>query len=187
VNPAIYANTIVWTDWRNDPGDQSNSDIYAWNPVHGERAICAAPWHQDYPAICGDTIVWEDHRNAATTGYDVYAWDPVHGERAVCTAPGDQGEPAIYGNTIVWTDRRDLATTGCDIYAYFGWETVFLGDINGDWRVDAADLEAFLLAWRQAHQPQPAVDARCDMDKDGRIDQEDAQAFLAFWLPNHTP
>ena len=55
-------------------------DIYQWDPVNGTRAVCTEPIDQWDPAISGDTIVYTDNRNQATTGIDIYKWDPINGE-----------------------------------------------------------------------------------------------------------
>ena len=124
VFPAISGATIVWQDYRNGNSQTfENSDIYKWDPVHGEQPVVIAPDDQSVPAISGDIIVWQDDRNHVTTDEDIYKWDPVNGVKAVCTEPHYQGGPAISGDTIVWADLRNLANE-IDIYK---WDPV-LGD-----------------------------------------------------------
>jgi beta propeller repeat protein len=70
--------------------------------------VCTAPSHQTHPAISGDTIVWADLRNDATTGWDIYKWDPVNGEQPICATLGDQMSPAIFGDTVVWATQTHI-------------------------------------------------------------------------------
>ena len=83
-----------------------------------EQPVCTAPGHQTQPEISGDTIVWTDYRNFATTGSDIYRWDPVNGEQPVCTAPRNQPEPEISEDMIIWRDNRNYGTTRFDIYLW---------------------------------------------------------------------
>jgi beta propeller repeat protein len=54
----------------------------------GEVPICTAPNDQDRPAIYGDKIVWEDHRNES---FDIYMYDLSTGkEREICTESHNQ-------------------------------------------------------------------------------------------------
>jgi len=176
--PAIYGDRIVWEDSRDDPGDGSNSDIYAWDSVtRCEVAVCIEAGLQCNPAIHGNTVVW-DHDFGAIY---VSGWNPKTSGAQLVWESGSAVHPVIYGSTIVWEDRLN-STTGWDIYAYFGWCAALPGDINADGKVDETDLNVFFLGWLQARQPQPTVDARCDLDGDGKITATDAKAFLEQWL-----
>ena len=76
-NPTVFVDTIVkvvWEDYRNDvvhvPEAEGNPDIYMWDPVNGERAVCTNPVKPPYPIppqvhpdISGNYIVWQDGRN----------------------------------------------------------------------------------------------------------------------------
>jgi beta propeller repeat protein len=75
-NPAVFVDIIVkivWEDYRNDIGHipemPGNPDIYMWDPVNGERAVCTNPVRPPYflppqscPDISGNYIVWQDSR-----------------------------------------------------------------------------------------------------------------------------
>ncbi len=46
VEPVIYGDYIVWTDYRNDNGSGLNSDIYLYDlSTHQERAICTGVYN----------------------------------------------------------------------------------------------------------------------------------------------
>jgi beta propeller repeat protein len=75
-NPVVFVDIIVkivWEDYRNDIGHipemPGNPDIYMWDPVNGERAVCTNPVRPPYflppqscPDISGNYIVWQDSR-----------------------------------------------------------------------------------------------------------------------------
>jgi hypothetical protein len=72
-------------------------------------------------------VVWEDYRNAATTGADIYgaritADGTVQDANGIpiSTASSDQLAPAAAGSggayLVVWQDGRNLASSGADIY-----------------------------------------------------------------------
>ncbi len=68
---------------------------------------------QQYPAIYGDKIVWEDYRNG---NRDIYMYDlSANTEIPITTHPSTQRYPAIYGDKIVWADYRN---GNADIYMY---------------------------------------------------------------------
>ena len=69
-----------------------------------EIPICTNSSVQHYPAISGETIVWEDYRNGNS---DIYTWDPLNGEQQVTTNSSEQRYPATSGETIVWQDYRN--------------------------------------------------------------------------------
>jgi len=62
---------------------------------------------QQMPAIFGDTVVWEDYRNEATTKGDIYGFDIRKlSEFPVCTAVGQQWMPSMNESRVVWQDGR---------------------------------------------------------------------------------
>jgi beta propeller repeat protein len=101
-DPAIYADKIVWCDYRND-----NNDIYMYNLSAGqETQITTNLSEQTYPAIYGDKIVWEDERNG---NWDIYMYNlSTRQETQITTNLSGQLFPAIYGDKIVWQDYRDF-------------------------------------------------------------------------------
>ena len=83
-----------------------------------ELRITDDPFSQWYPAIYGNIVVWEDHRNSSSfVDYrDIYGYDLVTKEEFQITEdPSFQEKPAIYGNTVVWEDYRN---GNYDIYGY---------------------------------------------------------------------
>lgn len=78
--------------------------------------ICTAAGTQQYPAVCGDIVVWEDPHSGPTA---IYAY-ALSGGKAYAVSPGsgNQRFPRISGGVVVWQDERNAATTGSDIYGY---------------------------------------------------------------------
>jgi hypothetical protein len=139
-HPAVASNganyLVVWQDYRNSP--VSGTDIYGVRvSTTGQVldlsaiAVCSAGGDQIVPAVTaagsGYLVVWEDYRNAGTTGADVYG-ARVSGAGVVfdssgmpiSSASGDQRNPAAASNGtdhfVVWQDGRNLANQGFDIY-----------------------------------------------------------------------
>jgi beta propeller repeat protein len=108
--PAIYADKIVWTDFRN-----GNLDVYMYDFSLGiEMQVTADANDQSWPAVYGDKIVYIDNRNGND---DIYMYDLSTGiETPICTNPSIQLSPAIYGDIIVWLDYRNGFYT--DVYMY---------------------------------------------------------------------
>lgn len=78
-----------------------------------EIPICTASGYQQYPAIYGDKIVWQDKRNG---NWDIYMYDlSTKKETQITNEPHNQIYPAIYGDKIVWQDNRN---GNADIYMY---------------------------------------------------------------------
>jgi len=115
--PAISGDRMVWVDFRNmdwpcnpalDPSCQFvlNSDIYLYDTATDtERQITSDSRLQQYPAISGDKIVWEDDRNG---NWDIYLYDlATDTERQITSDPYDQRDPAVSGDKIVWEDSRN--------------------------------------------------------------------------------
>jgi TolB protein len=68
---------------------------------------------QQYPAIYGDYVVWEDNRNG---NKDIYGYNLSTGKEFQITSnPKTQAYPAIYGDIVVWEDARN---GNYDIYGY---------------------------------------------------------------------
>lgn len=111
-SPDIYGDRIVWEDTRNGGGWDSegnragNWDIYLYDlSTSRESQITTNESTQEYPAIYGDRIVWQDSRNG---NLDIYLYDlSTSRETQITTDPAAQYSPAIYGDRIIWTDERD--------------------------------------------------------------------------------
>ncbi|MGV8076131.1 MAG: PKD domain-containing protein [Methanosarcina sp.] len=67
-----------------------------------------------YPAIYGNTIVWQDERNG---NWDVYIYDLSTKKEIHTTNSAYQTDPDIYENSVVWIDNRN------------GWLDIYLQDL----------------------------------------------------------
>jgi beta propeller repeat protein len=113
-NPAIYGNNVVWTDCGSYNScinpftlSQSNSIIYLYNISSGitTQISDGSSW-QDYPAIYGNRIVWQDNRNPTSQIY-INGTSPGL-EKQVNATTSDQNYPNIYGDQVVWQDDLNL-------------------------------------------------------------------------------
>jgi beta propeller repeat protein len=112
--PAIYGDTVVWTDERN-----GNMDIYeydlkriAYNYVTKTVAVAASgPYAQWYPAVYDSMVLWTQEKEDTQTGNlntDIYLYNLATSQEMRITYDfADQWAPAIYGDHVVWTDNRD--------------------------------------------------------------------------------
>lgn len=163
--PAIYADMIVWTDYRNvnltedfnnltiQESFQLDGDIYAYNISTGEELWGQYESLQNAPDIYGDRVVWEDYRNAALPedggnltaedwlGLDVNIY--MHNlsseeDLQVTTNESIQWSPAIDGDLIVWEDARN---GNWDVYLYnlsSGEEIQVTGDNSSQMNPDVS-------------------------------------------------
>ena len=85
IEPEIWEDRVVWTDWRN-----GNPDIYWHDLTTGEtQPAGVAAGSQERPRIYGDVIVYDS--NTIDEGRHVWMYDIATGEnRQVTTLPGDQ-------------------------------------------------------------------------------------------------
>ncbi len=107
--PAIYGDRIVWQDDRNGGTQEGfmfdpigNWDIYTYDlSTSIETQITTNSSEQVNPAIYGDRIVWQDHRNG---NWDIYTYDLSSQKETQITAnKSDDRYPVIYNDKIVWT------------------------------------------------------------------------------------
>ena len=78
----------------------------------GSIRISPTDYHQNFPAIYGNKVVWQDYRNGNS---QIYLYDITTGEEIrISPTNANQEYPAIYGNKVVWQDSRD----GFQIYLY---------------------------------------------------------------------
>ena len=103
--PVINGTKVVWQDNRN-----GNWDIYMYDTVTKvETPVATTPADQDFPAIYGNYIVWEENG-------DIYLYTISSGNvRNLTNNPYKQYDPAIYGDNVVWSDKRNGRW---DIYLY---------------------------------------------------------------------
>lgn len=72
-NPDVSGTRIVWEQ---RTSGAAQADIFLFDFATGlATQITTDPANQVRPRISGNLIVWEDHRNAATTGVDLYGYD----------------------------------------------------------------------------------------------------------------
>jgi len=75
--------------------------------------VCTNSSVQQYPAISGNIVVWQDYRNSSA---DIYGKNLSTGQEfPICTNTANQDCPAISGNIVVWYDYRNGTP---DIYGY---------------------------------------------------------------------
>jgi len=117
-DPDIYGNRVVWTDYRNDNGSYTNSDIYMCDlATKKETQITTDGSNYHFsPAIYGNRIVWEDYRNG---NGDIYMYNLSTSKETQITTNGlGSWSPDIYGDKIVWTGYRDRNYSSFEIYMY---------------------------------------------------------------------
>ena len=153
-----------------------------------ERQITTNIELQDFPAVYGSIIVWEDLRNG---NYDIYMYDlSTSTETRITTNTAFQEHPDVYGNIIVWEEwPNDL--TDADIYMYdlststetritnttvdednpavYGNVIVWQDDRNGNYDIYMAELLR-----------------SSDINIDGRVDIKDL-AMVAKWFGKTVP
>ena len=118
---------VVWADWRDHGAafdgsgagwsSEMPADIWAYDRTTGrELPVVRDSVRQEYPAVSGRTVVWQDKRNG---GWDIYgatvSADGTVAEFPICRHARAQINPAISGDTVVWTDYR---RGNADIYGY---------------------------------------------------------------------
>jgi beta propeller repeat protein len=135
--PRIAGDIVVWEDWRDTGGMQSDLYLYDlsvdtdgdgtpnWkespaqrpDPDPAEVRLTDSTWPEEFPDLSGETMVWMDLRRdtGLATLVDIYARD-IYGTTAsaVATDPLAYREhPRIDGGTAVWEDWRQAQS---DIY-----------------------------------------------------------------------
>jgi uncharacterized repeat protein (TIGR01451 family) len=143
-----YANTatVTATGAASEALTTSDSSGYtgAKRPVVTEFEVCGQPFGQYGPAVSGQRVVWEDHRD--NTQSDIYGWDfGLPGEMVVNVPGSYQYTPAISGSRVVWDDRRtdaagdiyghDFAPPGADFVVCDASDSQQGPAIGGDWVV----------------------------------------------------
>ncbi|MBN1435594.1 MAG: right-handed parallel beta-helix repeat-containing protein, partial [Sedimentisphaerales bacterium] len=101
-DPAIWGNTVVWTDQRDDEGDIYGADISDRENI-SQFVVVRSDGTQDQAAIYGDMVVYKD--GGAYSGEISVCC--LFGERGVLDVPleealGSGVGPAIDGSKIVW-------------------------------------------------------------------------------------
>jgi|GEM_PF-7015796 hypothetical protein len=118
--PYTDGQRIVWIEYSPTYGKLYQHTISSGTTA--EVAPFAAG--KDNPRIDGNTVVWEDYRNAGSDNKnaDIYLYDIASGAvQPVCTATKYQGNPFAAGGMVVWEDYRNATaadSTNSDIYGY---------------------------------------------------------------------
>jgi len=109
-NSAIYGNKIVWMDGRNGGSQDKygnyvgNWDIYMYDlSTKKEAQITSNEFIQEFPAIYGNRVVWEDERDFETNGLEIRMLDLSTHKEILITA-GDIQWPDVFGNLILWME-----------------------------------------------------------------------------------
>ncbi|WP_455392968.1 hypothetical protein [[Eubacterium] cellulosolvens] len=183
VEPVIYGDYIVWTDYRNDNGSGLNSDIYLYDlSTHQERAICTEPGRQVRPDIYGTWVVWEDNRNGPDN-WDLYGYDLITGtEIRITDNFANQNNPAIFKTLVVWEDvgrlgasRHDNDIFIKDLTAGTSGEDYALCTADGE-QIDA-DIYGNIVVWTDRRSGVADIylyDLSVDTDSDGEPNYRDS-------------
>jgi beta propeller repeat protein len=94
------------------------SSVQSVSPIVAETQITTNESMQEFPAIYGDRIVWQDFRNGnlENGNWDIYMYNlSTSKETRINVNESWQEEPKIYADSIVWEDGRN---GNYDIYMY---------------------------------------------------------------------
>jgi len=154
-SPAIYRTTIIWQDNFFGDWDILAADIWQRNkPVL--LPVSLIEHDQQNPAISGSIVVWQDNLSGnwdnRNNNWDIFGYNlTIKQEFQITDNPADQINPAINGKVIVWQDSR---TGNWNIYAAIldgpkaaKCASKIFGDVNGDCKVDFADLTVMAAHW----------------------------------------
>lgn len=96
----LHAGQVVWQDFR----DVGNGEIYYAHLETGEeRRLTESVFGQFFPAIRGNTVVWQDNRN---TQVDIYGHDLVSGrEFRVTDTPFDEARPVLVDRFVIYSEN----------------------------------------------------------------------------------
>ncbi|MBN1560361.1 T9SS type A sorting domain-containing protein [candidate division KSB1 bacterium] len=99
---------VVWTDWRNDPGDKSNSDIYGQFLSRQCDLIdeFTTPEDESNPKV---NYIFSNAENNQGTWKDSW-WAEEYGGISIDYSTNDSQF------LLVWADQRNKNTNGVDIY-----------------------------------------------------------------------
>lgn len=144
--PDIDGDHVVWAGknshgvWKVGFGtlDTTANTILPWPSPASSGA-------QTHPAVSGNWIVWQDHRNG---NWDIYARNYLAPgtDVALCTAKGDQTLPRIFGTDVVWQDHRGSTW---DIYSQNAGSPVGNGTpvVTAKGDQTAPDIDSGRIVW----------------------------------------
>jgi hypothetical protein len=119
----IHGNTLVYTDFRNDPDNRShqdpsdNGDLYmidlspllAGQPLGPAQPLVVRNGSQEEPHLYENRLVWRDF-GANSTIADIWTMDlRDRNPEVLVDGPADMWEVQIDGNRVVWSDKRSDA------------------------------------------------------------------------------
>ena len=153
----VNGDVVVWEDNFSGSWDIYGVRIVDQNAVE-EFPVSVDEADQRYPDIDGHLVVWQDDRDG---NWDIYGHNLVTGRTfAITTDPGDQIRPAISGNVVVWQDNRDgpwnIFYAVLDGPEAAGCPVSPAGDLDGNCKVDFADMALLAASWLQSQLDAPS-------------------------------
>ncbi|MHC4214416.1 MAG: family 16 glycoside hydrolase [Planctomycetota bacterium] len=110
--PDIFANIVVWGDYRN-----GNWDIYGYDIVsQTEFLIAGGEDYQRTAAIYAGRVVYENNTNEFQGPSYIGIYDLGTTEHSYLEVPNTVDWPDIYGNILVWAEYTNATAT--NIYGY---------------------------------------------------------------------
>lgn len=151
-NAVVSGDTVVWEDDFYGDWDIFAARISDRNEVR-EFAVISAEGQQRYPDIDGHLVVWQDDRDGH---WDIYGHNLVTRRTfRITDDPGDQIHPVVSGNTVIWQDNRrgpwNIYAAILDGPEVAGCTSPPIGDLDGNCRVDFADVAILAGAWLESH------------------------------------
>lgn len=151
-NAVVSGDVVVWEDDFYGDWDIFAARISDQNEI-SEFAIISAEGQQRHPDIDGHLVVWQDDRDG---DWDIFGYNLVTREIfRITDDPADQIHPVVSGNTVVWQDDRlgpwNIYAAILDGPAVAGCPAPPVGDLDGDCRVDFADMAILAGAWLESH------------------------------------
>ncbi len=148
----ISDDVVVWEDDFYGDWDIYAARISDQNEVK-EFAVISAEGEQRHPDVEGHLIVWQDDRDG---NWDIFGYNMVTRQTfRITDDPGDQINPAVSGNTVIWQDNRqgpwNIYAAVLDGPQVAGCAAPLEGDLDGNCRVDFADMAILAGAWLESH------------------------------------
>jgi len=176
-NAVIHGDTVVWEDDFYGDWDIFGARLSDQNQV-SELLIASTEGDQRHPDVEGHLVVWQDHRDGQ---WDIYGHNLVTGRTfRITDDPADQIHPVVSGTTVLWQDNRrgpwNIYAAVLDGPEVAGCVSSPAGDLNGDCRVDFADVAILAGTWLQSHlggRPisAPTPSEAAPKDAGGRFDR----------------
>ncbi len=138
---AIYGDTVVWKDYRNDTGN-GDRNIFGYRlSTEEEFQITTEKHNQFQPAIYENTVVWVDMRDGVST---IYGKNIETGREFTIAPDGNaQNYPDIYGDIVVWSENTGNRTV--IMLSKIGNEES--RQITGDWPQMSPSISSAGVVW----------------------------------------